>query len=84
MASSLEPQIASKVPFPLELKSGRYSWCACGRSQQQPFCDGSHQGSAFEPIVFEVEQPRDGVLWLCGCKQSRRKPFCDGRHNKLK
>ena len=23
-----------------------YWWCACGRSKSQPFCDGSHKGTA--------------------------------------
>ena len=37
-----EPVIAQKAPYPLELEPGSYWWCACGKSQNQPFCDGSH------------------------------------------
>ncbi|MCA1760054.1 MAG: CDGSH iron-sulfur domain-containing protein [Bacteroidales bacterium] len=32
------------------LETGTYHWCACGRSNNQPFCDGSHQGTAGKRI----------------------------------
>lgn len=66
----------------LELAPGDYLWCACGRSQSQPFCDGSHTGSTFVPVKFTVTR-RSGTLWLCGCKHTRRAPHCDATHNKL-
>ncbi len=31
-------------------------WCACGRSDSQPFCDGSHAGSEFTPVAFTGEK----------------------------
>lgn len=65
-----------------ELAPGDYLWCACGRSLKQPFCDGSHRGTDFQPIRFSVSK-RSGTLWLCGCKHSASPPFCDGRHNRL-
>ena len=35
--------IAKKEPAGLTLEAGKtYAWCACGLSQKQPFCDGSH------------------------------------------
>ena len=38
-----DPVIAQKAPFPVEVEEGKtYFWCACGRSKNQPFCDGSH------------------------------------------
>jgi CDGSH-type Zn-finger protein len=77
-----EPVVAQRMPYPLDLKPGEYWWCACGRSQNQPFCDGSHKGSAFTPVKFTVP-PDSRKLWLCGCKHSSDKPFCDGTHNKL-
>jgi CDGSH-type Zn-finger protein len=77
-----EPVIAQRAPFPLDLAPGDYWWCACGRSKNQPFCDGSHKGSAFTPVKFTVP-PGTRKLWLCGCKRSGNKPFCDGTHNKL-
>ena len=26
-----------------------YWWCSCGRSKNQPFCDGSHEGTGYSP-----------------------------------
>ena len=76
-----EPVIAQKQPWALELEPGDYWWCACGRSKTQPFCDGSHKGTDFTPVKFEVvEKTR---VWLCGCKHSVDRPFCDGTHKKL-
>lgn len=79
MSKAVMPQ---KAPYPLALSAGDYFWCACGRSKQQPFCDGSHKGTTFEPVAFTVK-PKDGVVWLCGCKQTGRAPLCDGQHNKI-
>ena len=32
-----------KNPYKVKVEKGKtYSWCACGLSQKQPFCDGSH------------------------------------------
>ena len=75
-------QIASRKPFLVELQGGRaYSWCACGRSARQPFCDGSHAGTGIEPVRFTAEANQEAVL--CGCKRTGRAPFCDGSHNAL-
>ena len=76
-----EPAIAQRSPFAVELAPGDYWWCACGRSKRQPFCDGSHKGSAFSPMKFDAEQ--SGTVSFCGCKQTGNSPRCDGTHNKL-
>jgi CDGSH-type Zn-finger protein len=76
-----DPVIAQKAPFEKELEPGTYWWCACGKSRKQPFCDGSHQGTEFQPVKFEITERRK--VWLCGCKHSSDSPFCDGSHNKL-
>jgi len=32
-----------KNPYKIIVEKGKtYFWCACGLSQKQPFCDGSH------------------------------------------
>ena len=39
-----EPIVAQKAPYAKELEAGKtYYWCACGKSANQPFCDGSHK-----------------------------------------
>jgi CDGSH-type Zn-finger protein/mannose-6-phosphate isomerase-like protein (cupin superfamily) len=74
--------IASRKGFYYEIKAGkRYLWCSCGRSQQQPFCDGSHAGTSFLPVAFKAE--RDEEVIFCGCKHSSTGPFCDGTHSNL-
>jgi mannose-6-phosphate isomerase-like protein (cupin superfamily)/CDGSH-type Zn-finger protein len=77
------PVVARPKPCLVTLKGGRtYFWCACGRSAKQPFCDGSHQGTGFEPLKFTTAPQGDEVL-LCGCKHTRTPPFCDGAHTNL-
>lgn len=79
MSEPLSPQ---KAPYPVEVEEGKtYYWCACGRSKNQPFCDGSHQGTDFEPVAFTAE--KSDTVYLCGCKKTGNKPYCDGTHNKL-
>ena len=74
--------MAKKGPFGVVVKKGQtYWWCACGLSKSQPFCDGSHKGTEFTPIIEEITEAKK-VAW-CGCKQSANKPFCDGTHAKL-
>ena len=77
-----EPVCAQKSPFQAALEEGKaYFWCTCGRSTKQPFCDGSHKGTSFQPMRFVAEAT--GTVNLCGCKASDDKPFCDGTHNVL-
>ncbi|MCZ6452626.1 MAG: CDGSH iron-sulfur domain-containing protein [Alphaproteobacteria bacterium] len=74
--------IAQKKPIGIELVEGeKYAWCACGRSNKQPFCDGSHKGTGITPVVFVADI--SGLASLCGCKRSDNAPFCNGRHNDL-
>jgi len=43
-----KPIIADDKPIAVTLEKGNeYYWCTCGRSKNQPFCDGSHQGTEF-------------------------------------
>jgi CDGSH-type Zn-finger protein len=76
-----EPMIADTKPVLLELEPGTYWWCACGRSANQPYCDGSHDGTGLEPVRFTIEDRRK--VALCMCKHTADPPRCDGSHNRL-
>ncbi len=76
------PIIAQKAPFPVEVEAGKtYFWCACGKSANQPFCDGSHKGSSFVPVKWTAEASKKA--FFCGCKHSATAPLCDGSHKGL-
>lgn len=78
-----EPVIARYKPYYAELEKGkRYFWCACGRSQNQPYCDGSHKGTGIAPLPYQAQADGEEVLF-CGCKHTSGAPFCDGSHNNL-
>jgi CDGSH iron-sulfur domain-containing protein 3 len=77
-----EAIIAQKAPYAVDVESGKtYYWCSCGRSQKQPFCDGSHKETSMQPLAFTAEKTEK--VYLCGCKQSANTPFCDGKHKEL-
>ena len=74
--------VAQKSPFPVAVTAGEtYYWCSCGRSQSQPMCDGSHQGTGLEPMAYTAD--KDGTAYFCGCKASHNEPLCDGSHAAL-
>ncbi|KGJ98064.1 CDGSH iron-sulfur domain-containing protein [Thalassotalea sp. ND16A] len=77
-----KPIVADNKPKKVTLSKGEdYFFCTCGRSAKQPFCDGSHQGSAFQPKAFSPE--KSGDFFLCACKHSAHIPFCDGTHKQF-
>ena len=77
------PKIARYKPYYEELEANKtYLWCACGLSKNQPYCDGSHQGTGFLPVKYKASE--DEEVLLCGCKHTADAPFCDGTHNNLK
>jgi CDGSH-type Zn-finger protein len=76
-----DPVIAQRAPYPVDVKPGDYLWCACGRSMNQPFCDGSHKGTPFTPVKFTAIQ--EAKVWFCGCKHTAKPPLCDGSHKNL-
>lgn len=77
------PLIARTTPYAVEVKAGKsYWWCSCGRSKSQPFCDGSHAGSALLPVEYRAAQ--DGTVYFCGCKHNAGGVLCDGSHSRLR
>ena len=59
----------------------RYSYCTCGLSAKDPFCDGAHKGSKYKSIKFIAGD--EEVNYLCGCKHNKgeKNVYCDGSHN---
>ena len=49
------------IPHDVE-KDKSYFWCSCGKSKNQPFCDGSHAGSEFTPLEYVAEESRDEIF----------------------
>ncbi len=75
-----EPKIAQKAPYKVKLEANKkYSWCTCGESMIQPFCDGTHKKvGVFKSLPFQVEEEKE--YYICGCKLTSTPPFCDGTH----
>lgn len=47
-----------KSPDTLELEPGKYWWCSCGKSANQPFCDGSHKDTEHTPVELKSRKNR--------------------------
>ncbi len=75
------PTISQKTPLILEVEAGTYWWCTCGKSQNQPYCDGAHKGTNFMPYKIDIKSKKR--VAFCTCKHTRNQPYCDGAHSKL-
>ena len=76
-----ERKIAARRPVLMDLEPGTYYWCRCGRSENQPFCDGAHKGTDLTPLEFTIDEPKKYAM--CLCKRSENEPFCDGKHKMI-
>jgi CDGSH-type Zn-finger protein len=76
------PVRSADNPFAVAVEAGKdYWWCACGRSRNQPFCDGSHRAAGeFAPVKYSAAESK--TVYFCGCKASANAPLCDGTHKK--
>ena len=77
-----KPTIPQKNPYKVKVEKGKtYSWCACGLSQKQPFCDGSHRKEGkFKSLKYLATESKE--IFFCGCKMTNQQPLCDGSHSK--
>lgn len=75
------PRIVKKQAISENLYPGTYYFCTCGLSSEQPFCNGAHKGTEFEPKRFKIEEPTNA--YLCLCKHTKKAPYCDGSHRSL-
>jgi CDGSH iron-sulfur domain-containing protein 3 len=76
-------KVAGKTPKVEKLEEGKaYAWCACGKSENQPWCNGAHQGSNFSPKIIKAE--KSNTVAMCMCRQTKNPPYCDGSHMSLK
>ena len=77
-----EPVVAQTFPYKTDVEEEKsYTWCACGRSANQPFCDGSHAGTGITPKTYTATETKS--VRFCGCKASKTGAICDGTHNNL-
>lgn len=77
-----KPVVAGKKPIRVDLEANKtYAWCSCGKSSNQPWCDGSHKGTSFSPYLFQVEPGK--TAGMCTCKHTKNPGFCDGSHKNL-
>jgi CDGSH-type Zn-finger protein len=79
------PFVAELTPIKIKVEPGKiYSWCTCGLSEKQPFCDGRHkdvEGMPFKSLKIEFEKEEE--VWLCRCKHTKNPPYCDGSHKHI-
>ena len=58
-------QIAGEGAIAVDVEQGKsYYWCSCDKSSKQPFCDGSHKGTEFNPVVYKAELTKK-MFFLC-------------------
>jgi len=63
MNSAEKPRIAHRKGFYFEVRAGhRYLWCACGRSANQPFCDGSHNNLPGATVPDDPDSPANRAV----------------------
>lgn len=81
MKSTEKPVSVQLRSLKMDMDPGTYFWCSCGRSKKQPFCDGTHKGTAFRPEKVVIEKAQR-ISW-CMCRHSEKGAICDHKHREL-
>jgi CDGSH-type Zn-finger protein len=67
-------------PYVIKEEPGLKTYCACGLTEEPPYCDGSHNGKNTGKRPYLVKIETEQVVSICGCGRSAKLPFCDGTH----
>jgi len=80
------PRMAECEPAIIKVQPGKvYSWCTCGLSVTQPFCDHAHRDipdGSYKSIKVMFDKEED--VYFCQCKRTKTPPFCDDTHLTVK
>jgi len=71
-------------PYKIDVKKGQsLAFCACNKTGNPPYCDGSHarENTGKNPFIVTFEE--DKKILACGCQLSSNRPYCDGTHADL-
>ncbi len=79
------PRFAVCEPAAFEAEPGKmYSWCSCGLSEKESFCDNAHRKKDGLPYSsIKVIFDKAVIVWFCQCKRTKTPPFCDDTHKTL-
>jgi CDGSH-type Zn-finger protein len=79
------PKMAKCEPAGIDVEPDKiYSWCSCGLTMKEPFCDGTHKQIEAMPFrSIKVLFDKAEEVWFCQCKQTKTPPFCDGSHKSV-
>ena len=62
--------------YVVKVEEGKsYSWCSCGKSTNQPFCDSSEISCEEKAVDYSSNSTKD--VYFCGCKETANSPICD-------
>jgi CDGSH-type Zn-finger protein len=76
------PKLAECEPAIVMVEPGKvYSWCSCGLTEKEPFCDSNHkrvEGTPFRSVKVMFDKAEE--IYFCQCKRTKTPPFCDDSH----